>query len=716
MAGMPNPRRVPVVDSRRTASVSFAPPDPVTLGPRGRTPTRAPIAVGPGRAVTAAPDRIRAERGTGVSYPIQPGKVQAPALRDEILARTRLLEWLETKIHCRVLFVIADAGYGKTTLLADFSRRTRVRTVWYRLDEDDRDWVGFLSHRVAAGREHDPDFAPRTAAILRSLGPGGPTRDDAIEAFLGELKTVAPEGAALIFDDFHLADEVADVRHIAREIVTRAPERLSIVFASRRQPPVPVSKLRAIGELAELGIAELRFSDAELEQLFRETYGRPLEPDVLTELAARTEGWAASLTLVQAALRERSSAETRSFIRGLSGARDELHDYLAEEVVGDLPVIHQQFLMRTSVLQVVTPELAQVATGLEAVEVQSLMLESERQGLLGRRPTRRSAAQRYHPLVREFLEERLLRAVGAAGVRDLHVAIARWADTTDWRTASHHFAAAEQWPDLQRVLNHHLETIMASGAFVTARDYVVQLPDASRSATAHVVLSRAASSDGDIELAAEYAATALRLAPTSDVVVGNQLRAAMLQGRYAEAVEIAGGLADSATSPLMRDVAIATHAFLLSSVDGSLVRAIDTCEGLAITCRGHALAQFEGVGWLNAALANLAAGRLRRAAECASMSIDALALASAGPEMASARLVGASAIALLGDLPAARERFGYARADLDTSMLDEYRVEHAQVEALVGTEDAAESLLARMSRPLDAPFAPGIALTRALIT
>ena len=108
---------------RRTASVSFAPPDPVTLGPRGRTPTRAPIAVGPGRAVTAAPDRVRAERGTGVSYPIQPGKVQAPALRDEILARTRLLDWLETKIHCRVLFVIADAGYGKTTLLADFSRR-----------------------------------------------------------------------------------------------------------------------------------------------------------------------------------------------------------------------------------------------------------------------------------------------------------------------------------------------------------------------------------------------------------------------------------------------------------------------------------------------------------------------------------------------------------------------------------------------------------------
>ena len=304
--------------------------------------------------------------------------------------------------------------------------------------------------------------------------------------------------------------------------------------------------------------------------------------------------------------------------------------------------------MRTSVLQLVTPELAQVATGLEAVEVQSLVLESERQGLLGRRPTRRSAAQRYHPLVREFLEERLLRAIGAAGVRELHLAIARWAETTDWRTASHHFAAAERWSDLQRVLNQHLETIVASGAFVTARDYVVQLPDASRSATAHVVLSRAAGADGDIELAAAYAASALRLAPTSDVVVANELRAAILQGRYDEASEIAGGLAGSATSTVMRDVAIATHAFLLSSVDGSLVRAIETCEGFAFTCHGNGMAQFEGVGWLNAALANLAAGRLKRAAECASMSMDALALTSAGPEIASARLVGASAEAMSG--------------------------------------------------------------------
>ena len=105
-------------------------------------------------------------------YPIQPAKVQRPTLRDETLARDRLLDWLAAKIHHRVILVLADAGYGKTTLLADFSRRTRLRTLWYRLDEDDRDWISFLSHLVAAGREHDPGVRPDDRRVAERSGHG----------------------------------------------------------------------------------------------------------------------------------------------------------------------------------------------------------------------------------------------------------------------------------------------------------------------------------------------------------------------------------------------------------------------------------------------------------------------------------------------------------------------------------------------------------------
>ena len=87
-------------------------------------------------------------------YPVQISKVQAPPLREETLARDRLLGWLSVKIHRRAVLLTAEAGYGKTTLLADFSRRTRLRVLWFRLDRGDRDWVGFLAYLVAAVRIH----------------------------------------------------------------------------------------------------------------------------------------------------------------------------------------------------------------------------------------------------------------------------------------------------------------------------------------------------------------------------------------------------------------------------------------------------------------------------------------------------------------------------------------------------------------------------------
>jgi LuxR family maltose regulon positive regulatory protein len=269
-------------------------------------------------------------------YPVQPAKVQVPALRDQTLARDRLLDWLAAKVHQRVILVIADAGYGKTTLLADFSGRTRSRMLWYRLDDDDRDWIAFLSHLVAAGREHDPGFAPTTWAMLSDLSVSVPTREAATSVFLRELPRIAEHGAVLVLDDFHLVDESPDIRAIARELVARAPERLSIVFASRRPPSIPLARLRATGEVAELGTDDLRFDVEETSRLFSETYGRTLEADVLADVAARTEGWAASLQLVQAALRDRSPSEIRRFVRGMSGADQELYDYLAEEVIDDL--------------------------------------------------------------------------------------------------------------------------------------------------------------------------------------------------------------------------------------------------------------------------------------------------------------------------------------------------------------------------------------------
>src|SRR5262245_1482557 len=232
--------RLDVVDTRGDASLSFPPPDrPVGHGQPVERLGKAP-ARGSGHDARSGRRRprliVEGARPAGVTaslastggplagmpeYPVQISKVQAPPLRDETLARDRLLDWLSVKIHRRAVLVVAEAGYGKTTLLADFTGRTRLRVLGFRLDRGDRDWVGFIAYLVAAVRIHVPDFGPATRALLAETATTAPTMETVLEAFLRELAGIAGEPTAFVFDDFHLVDDSADVRLIARELLTR---------------------------------------------------------------------------------------------------------------------------------------------------------------------------------------------------------------------------------------------------------------------------------------------------------------------------------------------------------------------------------------------------------------------------------------------------------------------------------------------------------------
>ncbi len=320
------------------------------------------------------------------------------------------------------------------------------------------------------------------------------------------------------------------------------------MFSSRRAPTLPVARLRALGELSELTTFDLRFSGEETEALFHETYGRTLEPDVLADLSARTEGWAASLHLVQAALRDRSGSETRAFIRGLSGAQSELYDYLAEEVIGDLPHDHQQFLMRTAILQSVDVAEARLVTKLSRPDVVQLIAESERLGLLARRQERRRPGHTYHPLVQQFLEARLGRDSEQGFVADLHRELARWAEPQDWRNASFHYAAAGDQLDLLRVLEASIENIVGAGEVALADSYLVRFPPEVDTAAFEIVRSRMAAGTGDVAGAVAAGRRAVELDPQSDVSLGNLLQTYFVAGDLSGASELAARLATSAHS------------------------------------------------------------------------------------------------------------------------------------------------------------------------
>ena len=458
---------------------------------RGRPRVRRST-VGPGRdGDCGISDRVPApSEALSVSYPIQPGKVQAPALRDETLARDEASR-------------LARGQDPQPRGLRHRGRRLRQDDAPRRLLYDGRgcgrSGIG-STRRIATGPGSCPISSPPAESTIRSsrhgppamlqdTGPGGATRDEAVAMFLRELPDIAPTPTVLILDDYHVADGSGDVAYVAKSLITRAPERLTIVISSRRTPEVAVGRLRAQGELAELRTRDLQFSESEIADLFESKDGRHLDPESLDLLNRRSEGWAASLQLVHAAVRDRTSAEARDFIRGLSGGQDELYDYLAEEVVGDLLPGHQEFLMRTSILQVITAQGAAVLAELTSPESASLLELSERLGLISRRSSA-SGAYRYHPLVREFLEARLKASVGEAGVRALHEAAGDWARDSDWRAACHHFEAASNIGALHEVIDTSIDTISGQAGYETAADYLRRHRPAVTTASFEIISSR----------------------------------------------------------------------------------------------------------------------------------------------------------------------------------------------------------------------------------
>ncbi len=633
-------------------------------------------------------------------YPVQVSKVQAPPLREETLARDRLLDWLTVKIHRRAVLLIAEAGYGKTTLLADFSRRTRLRVLWYRLDRGDRDWVGFLAYLVAAVRIHVTDFGAATNALLRETATVAPQLETVLDTFLRELGGLPNEPTALIFDDFHLVDDSPDVRTILRELLTRGPERMSFVFASRREPPVRLARLRALGEVGELGTDDLRFNAVETERLFRDTYEMRLEPSMLVELRRRTEGWAASLQLVRAALHDRNPAQVRAFISSLSGAEGHLYEYLAEEVIGDLPTELQDFLMLTSILETVDLTLGPVAAEASIAETTRFIDEGERHGLFGKSgPNTRNIA-RAHPLVRDFLQARLNRSIGEAGVRTVNLRVARAAEEVDWRISGRHYLAAGHEDDARRVLSSAIETILATGAYAAAEELSSSLASgALGGAQGLVLLSRLAQQRAAAAEALDLAEQAFATDPRSSAVLLNLVSVRTFAGDVPGALEAGRMLEHSAKADLAA-IGRAYQRTMETSLAGSLRVATNELEALCTAMRARQDTHFLGVALMNLALALLATARPREALANADEAIALLSDSSAGVELVSARMARAASLAQLGDIGAAREEVAVAVEWAAPGQALELASEIGQLEALFGEPSHAWPFLDAVERDI----------------
>ncbi len=291
-------------------------------------------------------------------------KLQIPQERPFLVSRSRLFEKLNAGLAGAVTLVAAPAGFGKTTLVAEWirhearlpgadleSREAAPPAAWLSLDEQDNDLAGFLTYLVAALRSVLPDAGELSLAMLR--GPQTPPIEAIITPLINDMGD-APGPFLLVLDDYHVIQE-QQIHDALAFLLGHLPSSLHLVIISRADPPLPLARLRGQGTLFEVRQSDLCFTVGETTRLLNEVLDLNLAAADLDRLNRRTEGWPAGLQMAAASLRQRE--DPAAFVRAFTGSNRYILDYLMEEVLAQQPPAIQQFLLFTSVLDRLTASL-----------------------------------------------------------------------------------------------------------------------------------------------------------------------------------------------------------------------------------------------------------------------------------------------------------------------------------------------------------------------
>jgi LuxR family transcriptional regulator, maltose regulon positive regulatory protein len=337
--------------------------------------------------------------------PLVGTKLRPPRTPRELVARPRLLGRLERDPERRLTLLSAPAGFGKTTLLGEWvgNRAGGGRPVaWVSLDEGDNDPVRFLSYLVAAVKTTGEErFGEGVLAAIRSAEP--PRMEAVLGALINEIADL-PGEVAVVLDDYHLIDS-EDVHTVVSFLLERLPEAAHLVVSGRVDPPLPLARLRARGQMAELHASDLRFTREEAAAFLGGAMDLDLSSEDAAALEGLTEGWVAALQLAALSMRDRE--DVSGFVRSFSGGHRNVFDFLAEEVLGGQAEPVQSFLLETSVLGSLSGPLCDAVTGRD--DGRRILDRLERENLLVVPLDDQRRWYRYHHLFADFLRARLER-------------------------------------------------------------------------------------------------------------------------------------------------------------------------------------------------------------------------------------------------------------------------------------------------------------------
>jgi LuxR family transcriptional regulator, maltose regulon positive regulatory protein len=440
-------------------------------------------------------------------------KILVPRRRDDVVSRPRLLDQLYDMVDHRLVLVTAPAGYGKTTLLVDFAADLEHPACWYSLDATDRDPRLFLERLILSLQRRFPGVGKEA---LRALEAGADLRGGApgvVRMLVNEMVAQIPQWFLLVLDDYHALGVAPEIGAIVSNFVAYQRDQCMTIIASRSIPEIPlIISFVARGGVGGLGQIEVRFEPDEVQTLFAQNYATELSLPEARDLTAQFEGWITGLILtahvrrqgvLQRWLKARSGAGAGE---GLDSGDDDglVYDYLAQEVFARQPPAMQRFLLRSSVLEQMSPTLCREILAMPGAESVLDALES------GNMFVTRLAGEgegetwmRYHHLFRDFLQTQFRRE-DAAGWAALHLEAARWFETAGQvQEAVAHFVTGGALREAARLMAAAAAGLYRRGQLTTLMAWRELVPEVVLEQVPRLALfqARAASKLGEAELA-----------------------------------------------------------------------------------------------------------------------------------------------------------------------------------------------------------------------
>jgi len=409
-----------------------------------------------------------------IAPPLLKTKLHIPHRRPDMVPRSMLIKQLNERTQRKLTLITAPAGYGKTNLASEWTHSLQSedtsnnRITWLSLEEADSEPIRFLSYVIAALQQVAPEIG--VVALSYFEMEQSPPINTVLNELINDIAGLDYH-IMLVLDDYHVISH-PEIHEALHYLVEHQPHQMHLVITSREDPPLPLPRLRARGEMAEIRMHDLRFSLDETTQFFSHSMKLDLESEMISVLEARTEGWIAGLQLAGFVLK--NLPDHQAFVDTFSGSHRYVLDYLADEVLQSQDQEVRQFLTQTSILKQFNTDVCQAITGNPTSQ---LILEQLEQTNMFIVPLDHERVwYRYHHLFADFL----LTELSKAEASELYKRAAAWHEANGMVTEAVAYALESTDSDfmadmVDRALRQ--ETVWSSGNLVLYSSWLEKLPN-----------------------------------------------------------------------------------------------------------------------------------------------------------------------------------------------------------------------------------------------